>query len=246
MHAQKCSQDLSMKQELAPKKKVPGAYIQTCRNPSCSLPDVQEDADGASVVCIQCGMIQTTSVFETASTGAIFHEGVSRTVVHRYSRLVILRGILRSLQAETRVDLSFDQTCALHSCFPSGEPPASTFRVKKAILRLKLPYRLMKHATTIRFLLWRCATPNPSEDEIRIVLRRFRVLENAWDRLPLGSSIRQGRKKFLSYPLVWKHLCVEEGFPELGSIMDELQIKNKRNVKRQLNLLVRLIEFSKQ
>jgi transcription initiation factor TFIIIB Brf1 subunit/transcription initiation factor TFIIB len=232
------------------KRGCPSAQNQTppqmCRNLSCKSLDVVEDADQGCVVCIQCGLIQTSSVFENASTDAVFHGGVSRIVVHRYSRIAILRGILLSLQGETRLVLDHEQTEKLRSFFPTGEPPENAIAVKRAIRILHLPRKLTHHATTIWFRLWQGHTPNPSESEIRDVLHLFRALENVWDRLPLENFVRNHRKKFLSLPLTWKFLCEKLHFDELGTIMDELQIKNNKNAQKQRYTLETLFVMSKK
>lgn len=232
------SKDISEKQALQPLKNPPK---RTCSIPSCSSSDLNVDADGGSVVCFQCGMIQDSSVFENASTGAVFHTGVSRTVVHRYSRIVVVRGVLRSLQGETQLSLKPEELILLSSYFQKGENPKSAMVIKRAIRILKLPKRLMYHATTILSQLWQNPTPSLSEFEIRAVLLLFRALENAWDRAPLASSIRGGRKKFLSLPLVWQFLCNKLGYQSLGRVMDELQIKNQKNRKKQTQKLEQLI-----
>ncbi len=223
-----------------------------CTATSCGSSDLNVDVDGGSVVCFQCGMIQDTIVFESASTSAIYHTGVSRTVAHRYSRIVVVRGVLRSLQGETKLLFSpvkngeAGEEEKLRSFFPSDAPPKNARQIKKAINKLKLPKRLHHHATTILFRLWRNPTPNPSEYEIRNVLHKFRALENGWDRAPLAGSIRKGRKKFLSLPLVWKYLCTSLDYPELGAIMDELQLKNAKNRSSQTEVLTRLIKWIEQ
>jgi len=216
-----------------------------CRSPSCNSSDIHEDAAQGCVVCFQCGLIQSSYVFENASTDAVFHGGTSRIAVHHYSRIAILRGILLSLQGETRLVLHQKEKELLQSYFPEGDPPKNAIAIKKAIRALHLPYRLVHHATTIWYELWRGPTPNPSEKEIREVLRLFRALENEWDRLPLAGSIRNGRRKFLSLPLTWKFLCNELEYPALGEIMDELQIKNEKNRQRQLATLNILLTMSR-
>lgn len=220
-----------------------------CKGPSCGSLDVIEDVNEGSVVCLACGLIQSMYVFESARTDAIFHGGVSRIVAHRYSRIAYLRGILRSLQGNTQTlfvqsnsQRPFEADfAAIEQYFPSEGPRPNGFRVKRAIIALGLPLRLLYHAHSIAFILFKCPTPNPSEQEIRDVLRLFRVLENAWDRLPLGGSIRKGRKKFLSYPVVWKLLCLQLGFIELSVLLPPL--KNQRLCRKQHFIFNQLVEY---
>jgi hypothetical protein len=211
-----------------------------CKGVGCGSLDVIEDVTAGSVVCTQCGLIQSTSVFESARTDAIFHQGVSRIVVHRYSRIPYLRGCLKSLCGETQIDLSPEASQALRSFFLNVDHP-SGFLVKKAIVRLKLPKRLLYHAHTIAFQLFRSSTPNPSGAAVTEVFRLFRVLESAWDRSPLGGSIRKGRKKFLSYPLVWNQLCLQLGFCDMADIMPPL--RNKRLIHKQQDIFNQLVDF---
>jgi hypothetical protein len=215
--------------------------LPACRGLGCGSLDVIEDVSGGSVVCTQCGLIQATSVFENASTSAIYHEGVSRIVVHHYSRLPYLRSCLKSLQGETHIELLPRQAELLLEFFQNAAPPPTGHQVKKAISSLHLPRKLLYHAHSIAFMLFQSPTPNPSEQEIRDVCRLFRVLESAWDRLPLGGSIRNGRKKFLSYPLVWALLCQQLGFLELANIFPPL--KNPRLVKKQCDIFDKIVDF---
>ncbi len=221
--------------------------LPACRNLSCNSSDVVEDAGAGSVVCIQCGLIQSSYVFENADTVAVYHGGASRIVVHRYSRIAILRAILLSLQGETRLVLSPEEQSKITTHFLKEGPPESAITIKRSIRVLGLSPRLTHHATTMWFQLYGgLPAQPPSEYEIREVLRLFHALENVWDRLPLASFVRNGRKKFLSLPLAWKVLCEDLGYHNLGSIMDELQIKNKKNRDAQTHTLSILLQMSRK
>lgn len=217
------------------------ASLPPCKGAGCGSPDVIEDVSAGSVVCTQCGLIQSMYVFESARTSAIFHEGVSRTVGHRYSRIAYLRGVLKSLQGDTHIELLQQEMETLRLYFLNVAPPPNGFAIKKAILHLKLPPKLLYHAHSIAFRLFRAPTPNPSEGEIRDVLRLFRVLENAWDRLPLGSSVRKGRKKFLAYTVVWEQLCIQLGFSSMANLLPPL--KNKKLREKQLLVFDQLVDL---
>lgn len=208
-----------------------------CLDPGCGSLDVIEDVSSGSVVCIQCGLIQATSVFETALTNAQYHEGVSRIAVRRYSRVVYLRSVLRSMCGETLLVFPPGSEQSLRSYFQNDEnrQKMSAADVKSAIKKLKLPRRLIFHAQRIAFLLFKTDCPNPSEQEIRDVCARFHGLENAWDRLPLASSLRKGRKKFLSLPVVWEALCSQLKLPHLASLIPPA--KNLKLRKKQLLIL---------
>ena len=149
------------------------------------------------------------------------------------------------MQGETQLVLHLEEAVSLLSFFPRDGKSPSGFQIKKAIIKLKLPKRLLYHAHTIAYQLpWtgeKLPTPNPSEQEIREVCRLFRVLESAWDRLPLGGSVRKGRKKFLSYPLVWELLCEQLGYTELAKIFPPL--KTKGPIKKQKLIFNLIVEF---
>lgn len=213
-----------------------------CKRPGCNSTEIIEDVNEGSVVCIQCGMIQSMSVFESADTNAIYHEGVSRTVVHRYSRIVYLRAILLGLQGETRVDLDLEEWITLQLYFQQEDTqsaPKNAALVKKAIRHLKLPYRLMRHAHTLAWQLWKISLPNLDVQETRDVFRQFRVFENAWDREPLGSSIRKGRKKFPSYSVVWNYCCLELKYVHLVDLLPPLHNPKLRD--SQMTLIKQLV-----
>lgn len=210
----------------------------SCRDPGCGSKDVIEDANSGSVVCIQCGMIQCTSVFENASTDAQYHEGVSRIAVRRYSRIIYLSAVLRSMCGETQIVLLPGWKLALESYFQNGEHPRTGPGVKKAIQFLRLPKKLLFHSQTIAFMLFGAKCPNPSEEEKRTLLRRFHALESAWDRQPLGGSVRKGRKKFLSMAVVWENLCQQLKLPELSNLIPPP--KNAKLRERQLRILCKL------
>jgi hypothetical protein len=218
-----------------------------CKDPSCGSSEIFEDVNGGSVVCLACGLIQSMFVLESASTNAIFHGGVSRIVVHRYSRIAYLRGVFRSIKGETRIELDPSEQERLQSYIQNDASPSKVpmgLRVKRAIKALRLPPKLLYHAHTIAFMLFKTPTPNPSEQEIRDVLRLFHVLENAWDRLPLDGSIRKGRKKFLSFPVVWKQLCLQLGFVGLSTLLPPLRSKKLRD--KQLLIFDQLVVYINQ
>lgn len=217
--------------------------VMTCKKIGCGSTEIIEDVNEGSVVCIQCGLIQCTSVFggPIAGTDVYYHGGVSRTVVHRYSRIVYLRSILSSLQGETHVDLSLGEWIMLQQFFHTGENqslPKEGPSVKKAIRSLKLPYRLMRHAYTIAWQLWKIKLPNPSGQEIRDIFQLFRAFENAWDRAPLASSVRNGRRKFPAYAVVWKHCCLQLEYDHLVDLLPPL--RNRKLESKQMKILCQL------
>lgn len=195
---------------------IGGPTARTCINKKCATADPLDlivDANGGSVVCIQCGTIQTTSVLESAPTFADFQDGrSSATVVHRYSRIAYLRGLLTSIDGETNVELTSEETKAiLHHVRVHGKSGDGTTdfvrAIKRAVGRMRLRRCLCYHAYTIAFRLFGVTHPPPSETDIRKVLTRFRALENEWDRAPRNGQLRNGVKKFPSLPWMWQRIC---------------------------------------
>lgn len=174
------------------------------------------DANGGSVVCILCGMIQDTAVLLDAPMYVDSRGGEptsSRCVVHRYSRIVYLRGLLTSIDGETNVELTnmerrfIKHYITVHSAASGGDCKLLVHQIKRSIRRMKLRPCLVYHAHTIAFQLFGKSQRAQNETEIRRALRRFRALEVAWDRAPKDGPLRQGTKKFPSLPWVWQRIC---------------------------------------
>ena len=92
---------------------------------------------------------------------------------------------------------------------------------------------LVYHAYTLAYRLYAETSPVVSETDVRVVLRRFRALENEWDRAPLNGSLRNGHKKFLSIPWVWHRICLDVGLPSLKDVLFTLPAKKKCISKRE-------------
>jgi hypothetical protein len=213
-----------------------------CKKIGCGSTEIMEDVNEGFVVCTQCGMIQVMYVFEGAHTDAPYHGGVSPIAVHRYSRIVYLRGILKSLRGETTITYEEGEWEMIRSFFQkegNTNLPHNSSSVCIAIKVLNMPVRLLHHATSIAWQLWQTHPPLPKEDEIRDVLRVFRALENVWDKEPLAGPIRRGRKKFLSYPLTWRWICSELGYSDLQNLMPGLS--SQKLVARQEKILAAMM-----
>lgn len=210
-----------------------------CRDTSCNSTDILEDAGTGSVVCIQCGMIQCMFMLENAHTYAPYHQGVSPTAVHRYSRIVYLRAILLGLRGDTRANLELGDLMELEWFFHEDEDhrkwPKTASSIRKAIKLLKLPSRLLRHTSVIAWHLWKTKCPLPNESDIRDIIRLFRAYENVWEREPLGGSVRQGRKKFIAYSVIWNYLAQKLGHQALVNLLPPL--KNKKLVRTQTLIL---------
>ena len=213
-----------------------------CKKTGCNSTEIIEDVNEGFVVCTQCGMIQAMFVFENAGTDAIYHEGVSRIAVHRYSRIVYLRGILKSFSGETRLTFDPGDPAMILWFFQKEENanlPENITSVKLALKWMNLPLRYVYHASTIAWLLWKTPLPLPDAEKVREIFRLFRALENVWDREPLAGSIRKGRKKFPSYPLTWRFICEVQGHEELRDLVPGLA--TPKLIARQWEILKRML-----
>ena len=197
----------------------PRADLPPCR--SCASREVVEDVNEGSVVCIQCGMIQGMHVGEDAVTDAKFHEGVSRIVVHRYSRMAYLRWILLSHFGETTLKMDTAQEEAIRQ-FCRGIPRVFPKHVQVAVRQLRLPRRFMRHAPAICQRLFPESRHNPvhpSADELDAIFRRFREYENVWENAG-SAKFKQGKRSFPGQRIVWRFLCLELGFYHLSSMFE--------------------------
>ena len=202
----------------------------TCINARCTNAralDFIVDANGGSVVCIQCGTIQTTGVLENAvpinaDSTTRANATSSVTVVHRYSRIAYVRGLLTSIDGSTNVALTDEETAAIQHYTTAHrhdeDEDIDAHAVKRAIKKMSLRPCLCYHAHTIAFRLFRTTTPPPSNDDIRQILTRFRSLENEWDRSPRNGTLRNGAKKFPSIPWVWQRICLDLGPSKLENV----------------------------
>lgn len=175
----------------------------------CSSAQVIEDVDVGSAVCIQCGLIQPSLVTETAVMSAYTpRDGITPVVVHRYSRLVYLRSIVQSIQAETKVEMSEEIREQIRNhCERTGQKSAEG--VRESVRRYNLPYRLMRHSTTVACQLFpefHKTVPQISQENQRKMFRLFRGYENVWDRAS-SASWKAGRKKFVNYRELWNVLA---------------------------------------
>ena len=202
-------------------------YILTrqCPNNECGGTDKDfiVDANGGSVVCILCGMIQDTAVLDSAPMFANSEATSSVHVVHRYSRIAYVRGLLKSIEGETKVELTTRELNSVrhfitnHSNVRGGENSHNELvrQIKRAVVRMKLRKCLIYHAHTIAFRLFKSYLPAHNETQIRVALRRFRSLENEWDKSPRNGPLRNGTKKFPSIPWMWQKICLELGLMDI-------------------------------
>ena len=177
-------------------------------------------------------MIQNSLVTESAFTNAQFHEGVTPTAVHHYSRLIYLRSMMLEIKGDTKVDLSPEQLDQIRRhCENISMRSADGVRV--AVRHLKLPKSLRRHATTIAQQLWKL--PNLSDQlsahDTRRIYRQFREYENTWDRNrgPAGKFKGQ-RKYFPSYRVLMRRILTVLGltvFLELFPLMRHKKLQQK-------------------
>lgn len=222
--------------------------VRACVNAKCQASDSDfiVDANGGSVVCIQCGMIQCIGVLESAPTDVDSSSGASITVVHRYSRIAYVRGLLTSIEGETKLALTQEEKDKIRHYIKVHTATGSINDVdaqviKQAVRRMGLRKCLCYHAHTIAFQLYRVSHKPPSETEIRVVLRRFRALENEWDKAPKQGPLRRGLKKFPYIPFIWKRICEDEGFYELAGLIYATESKKRTKERTRIyNELKRL------
>jgi len=194
-----------------------------CLNRECGGTDEDflVDANGGSVVCIQCGMIQDTAVLDGAPTFANSDATSSVYVVHRYSRIAYVRGLLKSTEGETKVELTQSEIAAIthyitdHQNGRGGNVHELSRQIKRAVTRMKLRKCLIYHAHTIAYKLYKSHLPPHNETQIRQALRRFRSLENEWDKAPRHGPLRNGTKKFPSVTWMWQKICHELGLTDI-------------------------------
>lgn len=192
-----------------------------------------EDANGGSVVCFQCGLIQATSIFEPATTDALHHDGVGRVVVHRYSRIVHWAANMKSLQGETGVTLTEEQWAILRAYLKDEESHIGTgvFAVREALRRKIIPYRFLRHATTIAWLVWsdQAKPPVIKSDEFRCILRRLREYESVWDSEISGKTLYK-RKNFPTFRFMFPFVTSDLGLDHLCALVQPHTVK--RSLKK--------------
>jgi hypothetical protein len=186
---------------------------------------IVEDVQEGHVVCTRCGMIQhSRAVMETAITNAQFHTGLSPDVVHRYSRWIYLRSIIQATLGETQVELLQEHRLLLLQ-FGENTGECGPKAIKRGIRHHKLPYRLMRHATTIATQLWPKTTrhlPSVGQSEMALLCRRFREYENVWDS-ERSERCKRGRKSFMNYRELWVQLTKDCHCTRLQSLFEPMK-----------------------
>lgn len=211
---------------------------------SCmTVNEIVEDVQEGHAVCIRCGTIQHTGVMETALTDARFHQGLSRDVVHRYSRWIYLRSIIQATLGETQIELTVEhrEILTLHANQTGDFSPSC---VKKGIRQNRLPYRLMRHATTIAWQLFprqqqsQPALPEVGQSELARICRRFREYERIWDD-GISANLRGKRKSFMSYRILWQRIIADLEMPHLNCFFGPMKNKTLHSKQERLVLAVR-------
>lgn len=204
--------------------------------------DIIEDVQEGHVVCTQCGMIQRSGVMETALTNAQFHTGLSRDVVHHYSRWTYLRSIIQANLGETQIEIS-EEHKQLFLDHGKEIDEFSVTTVKSAIKKHKLPYRLVRHSVTIATQLWPKSTRHllsVGQSELAKIARRFREYESVWDS-DRSANCKLGRRFFLNYRLLWSEIVKEKNYPHLDFFKplknNKLHVKQLAMVKSVRDLI---------
>ncbi len=213
----------------SPNQVLETSSLPPCRNPKgeCGLGTTIEDVREGSVVCIQCGLIQALSIFENATTSAIFHSGVSRIVVHHYSRIVHWAENIASLQGETKLTITESELTTLRTfCLAEESRIGVGVRaVREALHRKVIPYRFLRHANTLAFTLWpdKVKLPSLSDQDVRAVLQRLRRYEDVWQREISGKS-RFKRKNFPAFRFMWPVIVEDLGLTHLQDMVSPLVV----------------------
>jgi hypothetical protein len=214
------------------------APCKNCGTENSIIEDVQE----GHVVCTQCGIIQHSGILETALTNAQYHGGISRTVVHHYSRWIYLHSIIQATTGSTTVEIE-PKDLNLIRQFSQERGECTPKSVQLAIRKLKLPKRLMRHATTLAHQLWPQKYRKVVEvgsSERAVVCRRFREYENAWQSAR-SAKFREKRKSFVNYRLLWERLIEDLALGHLSLFPEGM--KNKTLDKNQRTMILELKTF---
>lgn len=225
---------------------VQSTMVYQCPNENCRSLDVIEDVEQGHVVCTQCGIILNGWVIDNAITCAPFPpEGSSKIVVHRYSRLTYLHSIIQSVQGATNCEVDpLDLQIIVDHCVANQS--FSPLEIKNSIRLFKLPYRLMRHATSIAGTLWpreNLFVPQIGRSELTLMIRRFREFENAWDS-PRSGTFKGSRKYFFNYRILWEYIANEQGLEHIADIFPPRSKKKEKDRVRQSQL--KLIECIKK
>lgn len=211
-----------------------------CAN-KCALDMMIEDVREGCVVCTQCGLIQSLVILEDARTGATFHDGVSRIVVHHYSRIAHWVANIASLQGETKITLTENEENSLRQfCQKEGDRLGKgVFAVREAIRRGIIPYRFLRHANAIAFRLWPedVKLPSLSDSDIRAILLQLRRYEDAWQEEILAKSTVK-RKNFPAFRFMLPIIAEDLSLPHLADLVAPLSVLN---CIRKLNSIVALL-----
>ena len=186
----------------------------------CGSSEIVEDAREGNVVCIMCGMIQSSLVGTSIAPMYAGHLArFSPIVVHRYSRIVYFRSFILSMLGATDPEISDDHLESLRRTIVGG---ASKKNVHCALKTLGLLTKYRRHIPSLAWRLSIEATPSGPFSPLVLkpsvffeLLRLFRRVEYYWD---IGGHKKAFKKRcvFYSYPYVFYQLCHHMGVPELS------------------------------
>lgn len=217
-----------------------------CRNPECGLDMTIEDVAEGSVVCIQCGMIQSTVVLVddvgTAMSGPVINYACF--VAHRYSRIVYWHANMMSIQGDTNPMLREGELQSLQLFFQNDgkllKPGVAA--IQEAVRKKIVPYRLRRHAPNLAWRLWpkECPVlPVLSDEEVRSILQQLRRYESVWDKKISGKNT--GSVKYFPFRFLWGVVCTQLGYPHLVRLF--LPPKQRRPRRRVRGLCRRAYEL---
>ena len=190
--------------------------LPACRE--CKSLDVIEDVKQGSIVCTDCGLVQSHYIFTTTFKD---RENCSLRTVHRYSRIVYFKSLLKAMMGETSPDLTKSDIDKICKKLTTPVTPAS---IHVALKQCGLQ-RLSRHKVTLASVFggYKGALVIDSAD-FRELLRLFRHVEVEFDKT------KRKRRIFLSYPYLFYQLCVH---------MDRLKYSGQHHLLKCKHLLAR-------
>lgn len=179
----------------------------------CQADEVIDDVVQGQYVCIQCGLIQQLGVF----MGDIVHcsmdrlKNGSRVHIHRYSRVVHFRSIIRLMQGDSNPDITEEELSRMQAEL-GGKNCISVEDVTRLLLKLGWSRKYRRHRYRLAYVLGKVDLPVFDGTVIMTMLKKFRILEYHWDRH--HDEISPGRLVFFSYRFVFYQFCHMMGYPQ--------------------------------
>lgn len=205
------------KKRKASPMKVWGQEDSACTN--CKQFTIVDDVAQGSVVCINCGLIAIFQQVDNKLKNIPYTDVIrgGAYVVHRYSRLVYFRAIVKQFNGLTNPPLPEEDVNVMRRFYDGHH---SHEHLKDVIQTRGLPRRYLRHVFTIQLLLDKNCILYIPADVYFEMCRMFRYVEHCWDH---GFKI-PNRKSFFSYRLLYCQFAYH-----LGHSHELVQRKIKRS-----------------